>query len=486
MIFALHPVQVESVAWISELKNILSGTLYLGSALAYLEFDRERKKAFYATALGLFLLALMAKTVIANCLPRCFCVSVEAGELVMEEGHASAGSVLHRGYRLRVFTRRGVEQKFIGAEGSEFKFSFIERLLIAGRAFWFYLEKLLWPANLVFIYPHWNVSEWVWWQYLFPAAVFLLLTVLWLWRWRGTLVGMLFFAGTLFPALGFFNAYPFRFSYVADHFQYLASIGPIVLAGAGITTARNSLKIRNPFLEPVIFGMLILTLWELTWRQCAMYSDVETLFRTTIERNPDCWMAYSNLGLILCKRGTWTKPLPITKKALEIKPDYADAHSNLGTAFLQKGRADEAIAHYQKALEIKPDYADAHGNLGNAFLQKGQVDELLPITKRLLKSNPTRQMPTAILAMLFCKRDRWTKLLPITKRLSEIKPTYADAHSNLGNAFLQKGHLDEAIAHYTKALEIKPDYADAHYNLGNAFLQKGTPGRSHFPLSKGS
>jgi tetratricopeptide (TPR) repeat protein len=473
VIFALHPVQVESVAWISELKNSLSGTLYLGSVLAYLEFERESKKTFYATALGLFVLALMAKTVIAT-LPAALLLVFwwKRGSLSWKRDVLPLVPFFIAGIAFGLFTA-WVEQKFIGAEGSEFKLSFIERLLIAGRAFWFYLEKLLWPANLVFIYPHWNVSEWVWWQYLFPAAVFLLLTVLWVWRWRGTLVGLLFFVGTLFPALGFFNAYPFRFSYVADHFQYLASIGPIVLGGAGITTALNSLKKRNPFLEPVIFGMLILTLWELTWWQCAMYSDIETLFRTTIERNPDCWMAYSNLGVDFLQKGQVDEAIAHYQKALEIKPDYADAHSNLGTAFLQKGRADEAIAHYQKALEIKPDYADAHGNLGNAFLQKGQVDEAIAHYQKALEIKPCKADAHGNLGTAFLQKGQVDEAIAHYQKALEIKPDYADAHGNLGNAFLQRGQVDEAIAHYQKALEIKPDYADAHYNLGNAFLQKG-------------
>jgi tetratricopeptide (TPR) repeat protein len=466
VIFALHPVQVESVAWISELKNTLSGTLYLGAALAYLKFDRESKKSFYAAALGLFVLALMAKTVIAT-LPAALLLVFwwKRGSLSWKRDVLPLVPFFIAGIAFGLFTA-WVEQKFIGAEGPEFNVSFIERLLIAGRAFWFYLEKLLWPANLVFIYPRWNVSEWVWWQYLFPAAVLILFTVLSVCRWRGTLVGLLFFAGTLFPALGFFNAYPFRFSYVADHFQYLASIGPIVLAGAGITTALNSLKKRNPFLEPVIFGMLILTLGALTWRQCAMY-------RTTIERNPECWMAYSNLGVDFLQKGQVDEAIAHYQKALEIKPDYAEAHSNLGTAFLQKGRADEAIAHYQKALEINPDNADDHGNLGNAFLQKGQVDEAIAHYQRALEIIPDKADAQSNLGNAFLQKGQVDEAIAHCQKALEIKPDYADAHGNLGNAFLQKGQVDDAIAHYQMAIQIKPHFSEAHYNLGNAFLQKG-------------
>jgi tetratricopeptide (TPR) repeat protein len=473
VIFALHPVQVESVAWISELKNTLSGTLYLGSALAYLEFDRESKKTFYAAALGLFLLGLMAKTVIAT-LPAALLLVFwwKRGSLSWKRDVLPLVPFFIAGIGFGLFTA-WVEQKFIGAEGSEFKLSFIERLLIAGRAFWFYLDKLLWPANLVFIYPRWNVSEWVLWQYLFPAAVLLLLTALWVCRWRGTLVGLLFFAGTLFPALGFFNAYPFRFSYVADHFQYLASIGPITLAGAGLTTALSSSKKRIPFLELVVCGMLILTLGVLTWRQCATYADGETLYRTTIERNRDCWMAYGNLGVALLQKGQVDEAIAHYQKALEIKPDYAEAHSNLGTALLQNGQVDEAIAHCQKALEIKPDYADAHGNLGNALLQNGQVDGAIAHYQKALEIKPDKADAHSNLGNAFLQKGQVGEAIVHYQKALEIKPDYADAHLNLGNAFLQKGQVDEAITHYQMALRINSDFSEAHYNLGNAFLRKG-------------
>jgi tetratricopeptide (TPR) repeat protein len=472
VIFALHPVQVESVAWISELKNTLSGTLYLGSALAYLEFYREGKKAFYAAALGLFVLGLMAKTVIAT-LPAALLLVFwwKSGSLSWKRDVLPLIPFFITGIAFGLFTA-WVEQKFVGAEGSVFEVSSIERLLIAGRAFWFYLDKLLWPANLIFIYPRWNVSEWVWWQYLFPAAAFLLLTALWVWHRRGTLMGLLFFAVTLFPALGFFNVYPFRFSYVADHFQYLASIGPIALAGAGINPALDFLRKRNPFLTAVICGTLISTLGVLTWRQCGMYSDVETLFRTTIERNPECWMAYSNLGVALLQKGQVDEAIASYQKSLEIKPDYADAHGNLGTALLQKGQVDEAIAHYQKALEIQPQKADAHSNLGNAFLQKGQVDEAIAHCQKALEITPDYADAHSNLGNAFLQKEQVDAAITHYQKALQIKPDFSEALYNLGNAFLKKGQVDAAITYYQKALQIKPDFSEAYGNLGNAFLQK--------------
>jgi tetratricopeptide (TPR) repeat protein len=474
LVFALHPVQVESVAWISELKNTLSAALYLGSALAYLEFDRERKKTFYAAALGLFLLALMAKTVVAT-LPAALLLVIwwKRGSLSWKRDALPLVPFFIVGIGFGLLTA-WIEQELVGAQGSEFDLSFIERFLVAGRAFWFYLEKVLWPVNLIFIYPRWDVSERVWWQYLFPAALlFLLLTALWARRWRWTLVGLLFFAGTLFPAMGFFNAYPFRFSYVADHFQYLASIGPIAMAGAGITTALDVLKKGNRFLGPLIYGTLIVTLGVLTWRQAAMYADSETLFRTTIERNPECWMAYGNLGVAWWQKGQVDEAIADYEKALEIKPDYAEAHSNLGTAFLQKGRVDEAIAQCQKALAIKSDYAGAQANLGNALLQKGEVDEAMAHYRKVLEINPNFFEAHNNLGTALLLRGQVSEAIVHFQKALEIKPEYADAHSNLGDAFLQEGQVEEAIVHYQMALRIEPNFSQVHYNLGNASFKKG-------------
>ena len=235
-IFALHPVQVESVAWITELKNTLSAVFYLSAAMLYLRFDQERKKPFYAGALVLFVLGLLSKTVTAT-LPAALLVIFwwKRGKLSWRRDVLPLVPFFVLGAAAGLFTA-WVERKLIGAEGAAFDLTFIDRFLIAGRVIWFYLGKLFWPANLIFIYPRWNIDQAVWWQYLFPAAALLLAAALWVLRrrWRGPLAGLLFFVGTLFPVLGFFNVFPFIYSFVADHFQYLASLGVIALVSAGI------------------------------------------------------------------------------------------------------------------------------------------------------------------------------------------------------------------------------------------------------------
>jgi len=485
-LFALHPVEVETVAWISELKNTLSGVCALGAALVYLDFDRNRKGTAYAGALGLFLLGLMAKTVIAT-LPAALLVVFwwQRGRLSWKRDGLPLLPFFAVGIAAGLFTS-WVERTFVGADGSEFNFTLIERCLIAGRAFWFYLGKLFWPEHLVFVYPRWHVSQAVWWQYLFPAAALLLLAGCWWWRRRsrGLLAALLFFAGTLFPALGFFNVYPFRYSFVADHFQYLAGIGPLVLAAAGMIWAAGQLGSRRPFLRLVPGGVALATLGVLTWQQCAMYANSETLWRTTLARNPDSFMAHLDLGILLAEKGSVDEAIAQFQSTLEIKPDYAKARNNLGLALLQKGSVDGAIAQFQKAVESNPDYAEAWYNLGNALAQKGSADEAIAHYQKALQIKPHYAEACYNLGNTLIQRGRLDEAIAQYEAALQIKPDYAEAHNNLGKTLFQKGNLDEAILHYRQALQIKPDHANANYNLGLALLRKGSVGEAIACLQK--
>jgi protein O-mannosyl-transferase len=432
-IFALHPIQVESVAWISELKNMLSGVFYLGSLLAYLKFDRSRNLPFYAAALVLFALGLLSKSVIAT-LPAALLVILwwERGKVSWRNDILPLAPFFLLGTAAGLFTA-WVERNLIGANGSDFNYSLIERVLIAGRAIWFYLGKLFWPLDLIFVYPRWQVSQTAWWQYLFPAAVLLLLAVL-IWvsrRWRGPLAGFLFFIGTLFPALGFLNVYPFRYSLVADHFQYLANLGIIVLVASGIALGLKRPQLRLHPAGSILYGVFLATLAILTWHQSAMYTNIETLWRTTIERNPEAWMAHDNLGALLFREGQVNEAIVHFRKAVEIDANQAEPQANLGNALLQKGELDDAITQYVKALAIKPNSAEVHYNLGNALLRKGQTDEAIA------------EYETAL----------------------AILPDYADVHNNLGIVLFQKGEVNQAVAHYQKALEINPQDVQARANL---------------------
>jgi len=472
-IFALHPVQVESVAWITELKNTLSGVFFLGTGLAYLKFDRERSRKWYVAALGLFVLGFFSKSVIAT-LP----VSLLAvfwwkrGKLVWRQDIFPLLPFFVLGIASGLFTA-WMERHVYGAEGNAFSFTIIERCLIAGRAIWFYLGKIVWPVNLIFIYPRWNVSQAIGWQYLFPVAVLVLAGVLWTLRnrSRAPLAVFLCFTATIFPVLGFFNVYPFRYSFVADHFQYLALIGPIALASAGMQWGLGYSKQR--FLKPALFGMLLLTLGVVTWNQCGMYANLETLYRTTIRKDGNSWMAHNNLGILLANTGRTDEAMVHCRKALELDSNSSESHNNLGLLLAKTGRTDEAMAQYRKALSIRHNDAEAYNNLGNALFHSNRKDEAMACFRKALEINPDHVEAHNNLGNIALQAGRTDEAMAHYRKALELNPDYVEAHNNLGIALQRIGRTDEAMAHYRKALELNPDYVEAHYNLGILLAENG-------------
>jgi Flp pilus assembly protein TadD len=353
-----------------------------------------------------------------------------------------------------------VERTYIGAQGAAFDLSFVQRCLVAGRAICFYLGKLLWPANLIFIYPHWTVDAAAGWQYLFPLGVIALLAALWLLRrrtsaaarpaqsesqpssqngLRAPLAGMLIFIGSLFPALGFFNVYPFIFSYVADHWQYAASLGIIVPVAAGLELWNRRVASSATWAGPMLAGMLLGALGLLTWRQCGIYRDAQTLYRTTLAQNPDCWLAHLNLGNLVLAEGRVDEAVAHYREAERLEPGYSSTHFNLAKVWEGEGREPAAILEYEQTLRLTPGDAVAHNNLGIALAKTGRPDEA---------------------AAQFAEALR-------------LQPDYAKADANFGVLLAGQNRLGEAVARYEQALRLSPDDADVHTNLGLALRALG-------------
>jgi tetratricopeptide (TPR) repeat protein len=474
-LFALHPVQVESVAWISELKNTLSGLFFFCSILIYLNFDERRNRLSYISSLALFILGLLCKTAIAP-LPAIIAAILwwKRGRVRPREDVLPLLPFFAIGVGAGLFTA-WLERIFIGAQGTPFQLSILQRCLVAGRDFWFYLFKLAWPVKLTFIYPRWQISGAVWWQYLFPLALVLLLVLLWGIRkkCRAPLAAALVFLGLLFPALGFINVYPFIFSFVADHFQYLACIAPLTLFAAGLTVALDSIAAAKRILRPAISISAVLILGLLTWRQSHVYRDIETLWRTTIARNPNCWMAYSNLGSFMSARGDIDEAIRDFRKALELQPDQSKDHNNLGKALLQKDRMSEAMEEFQTALRISPNDPDTENNIGAAYLQQGDVDEAISHLRAAVQKWPVHADAYINLGNAFLQKRDIDAAIEAYSTTLGLQFDHAESHYSIANAFRQKGQVDDAILHYRLALGLRPDYADAHNNLANAFRQQG-------------
>ena len=474
-LFALHPVQVESVAWISELKNTLSGLFFLSAALTYLKFDETRRRSLFAAALIFFLAGLLCKTAVAP-LPAVLLVVFwwKRGSVSWKRDVRPLLPFFALGIGAGLFTV-WVERNFVGAQGSAFQLSILQRCLIAGRDFWFYLFKLFWPAKLTFIYPRWRIDSGVWWQYLFPVAALIVLAALWKvrTRWRGPFAAALIFLGLLFPALGFINVYPFIYSFVADHFQYLACAAPLALAGSGIALGLDTVSLTQQPQRRLACATLLVVLGALTWQQSRQYIDIETLWRTTIGRNPDCWMAYSNLGSFLSAHGNANEAIVDFRKALELWPNQSKDHNNLGKALVQRGRMAEAMEQFQTALRISPNDPDAESNIGAALLQQGDVEEAISHLRQAAEKFPGHAPAHINLGNALLQNRETDAAIHEYRKTLELPFDHAESHYSIGNAFRQKGDVEEAIVQYRKALELRPDFANAHNNLANALRQQG-------------
>jgi protein O-mannosyl-transferase len=485
VIFALHPVHVESVAWMTELKNTLSGVFYLLAILAYLRFDTTREKSLYGLALGLFGLALLSKSVTAT-LPAAVLVIVwwQRGRIDLKRDVMPLVPFFVIGAVSGLATV-WIEQVVIGAHGAEYDYNIFERCLIAGRAIWFYLVKLVWPSNLTFIYPRWDISLSDWRQFLYPAGLVAVLAIFWLLRSRSRapLAALVFFIVTLGPAIGFVNVYPFRYSFVADHFQYLASIGPIALvAGAargwGWAANRDSKRpnrIREKLTLIATIAAIGLPLGVLTWRQSHLYVDGRTIYRATIERNPSCWMAYNNLGELKLNGapGELDEAIALFNQALQLKPDLPEAHNNLGFAWQKLGRFEEAVAEHERALALQRDYVEAHYNLGIEYQALGRIDEATKHYRAALQINPAYDKARYNLGMMLQQTGAVEEAAPLLAEGVRGNPSMPEFHVALGMTLQRLGRTDEAIAEFQEAVRLKPSSADALNNLGVALLSRG-------------
>jgi tetratricopeptide (TPR) repeat protein len=471
LVFALHPVNVESVAWIAELKNTQSGVLFLASALAYLHFDQSRSARIYGLASGLFVLALLSKSVTAT-LPVLLLVVFwwRSGSLGLRRDVAPLAPWLAIGAGFGALTA-WTERALIGARGAEFEFTIVERCLVAGRAVWFYLGKLVWPVDLAFIYPKWEMSGRVWWQYLYPVGVAAPVAALWLWRRRSRapLAAVLWFTGSLVPALGFFNVYPFRYSFVADHFQYLASIGIITLLTGTVAAAVGHMRRPDRWM-PAAAVVILLPLAVLTWKQSQNYADAETLYRATIARSPGSWMALNNLAVLELPRSV-DQAVGHLEEALKYNPDYAEAHNNLGLALQMLGRLDEAAAEHTAALRIEPAFADAHDNLGAAWQKMGRLQDAAAQYAEAIRLRPGRAQAHGNLGNVLLLQGRPDEAIPRYREALRIDPALADIRFNLASALQRTGRNEEAAAEYSEVLRTEPGSADARAGLG-ATLEK--------------
>jgi tetratricopeptide (TPR) repeat protein len=535
-LWALHPVQVESVAWICELKNTQSAIFFLAAIWCWLKWlevapvsDRRfaappatdaatehrsetgatpgrslaaRARLAYLCALACAVCALLSK-------PSTVMLPVVLALLAWWRCGAPR---LRDGIALAPFFALSAvaaawtiweQRHHSGALGAEWNQSLLERLAIAGKTTWFYLGKLAWPHPLTFIYPRWATTATA--VDLAPAlaAIAAFAGLAWLaWRRaaaRSALLAAACFGALLFPVLGFFNVYFFRYAFVGDHFQYLASMAPLALLAAGLAALP-----RKIFL-PVAAALLVAG-GALSFRQCADYRDNETLWRATVARNPAAWMAWFNLGPVCVAAGKHADGIAafrtglalrpdnapalndlgavltltgdpvaaerVLRRAIVMQPEFPIAHNNLGNALAALGRREEAIAAYAEAIRLARDYVEALDNLGAQLAETGQHAEAIRSFEAALRLRPLHAGVRGHLAralrehgLAFAAAGRWAEAIPELQRATRFAPRDTGAQAALAVALVNAGRLDEALPVFQAALALDPKSADLHENF---------------------
>ena len=504
LIFAVHPVNVESVAWIAQRKNTMAMLFFLLSILCYLKSamyasktgiapacshggPREQEKPFssfilhpssfyfwYWLSLLAFVLAMLGKGSVAVLpvllLGIVWWLRPLTRRDLLRTAPFFAVAVALAGVNVW-FQTHGMGEVIRTAD-------FTERLLGAGGVAWFYLYKALLPIDLAFVYAQWHIGTGnpLWWLPL--SAAMAVTAVLWLYRkgWsRPLLFAWGFFCVALIPVMGFTDVYFMRFSLVADHYQHIAIIGAIALAAAGWSIWHQRMRGAAYWAASAIPIAALGTLAFLTWQQSGLYRDEITLYGDTLQKNPNCWLAYNNLGYDLYGRGRRQEAIEHYMQALRLKDDYSDAHNNLGVALVETGRPQDAIEHLKQALQLMPDRADTHYNMGNALVALGQYQQSIEHYEKALAMKSDYYMAHNNLGIALDLAGRPREAIEHYQQVLRLNPDSAEVYNNLGLLMEKEGRLSEAIECYEQALRLKPDLDAAYTNLSSAYSKMGRP-----------
>ena len=499
-VFALHPVHVESVAWITERKNVLSGLFYLLSAGAYLRWLKASHPAWraappgstrsgagwYGLALVGFAAALLSKTVTCTLPAMLLLVQVWKQPRVGRRDVRALAPLFALGLAAGLATVL-IETHSVGAMGEEWTLSWVQRGLLANRVLWFYVGKLLWPSHLAFNYERWVMDTSAWRTYAATVVTAAAGLMLWWWRRRigkGPLVALSAFVVGVGPVLGFFNVYYFRYSYVADHFQYHASMALLALVCAGLTmlAARQTSPASRAEERTVrVLAVLPLVCGVLTYRQAGLYTDIETLWRRTIRQNPASVLARHNLALQLAK-GHEDDPHAaaeaetLFREVLEINPRTVDAYVNLGTLASRRGQHAEAIAHYRAALSLDPACATALYSLGRELERTGDLDGAIQAYEKCLAGDASCVPAHNSLGRIYRARGERPRAWAHFEAAVQADPGNAPALRNLGILCEDERRYDAAIGYYRAALQAEPQMPESWFRIGVCLRAKGDRG----------
>jgi Flp pilus assembly protein TadD len=505
-LFAVHPLRVESVAWVAERKDVLSGCFGLLALIAYARYAEVQSlkskvqspppasrithhvsrftfhvsrrpphaAIFYLLSLGLFALGLMSKPMLVtwpfvllllDYWPLERFQRRSAGRLVTEKIPFFVLAVVASVVTFMVQQRGGA---VMAAETLPLSVRGGNALISCCR----YLGKLFRPTDLAVFYPH--PGSWPLESVLLAGGLIAGLSVLLFVKRRGypfLLMGWLWYLGTLVPVIGLIQVGD---QSMADRYSYLPLIGVLVLAVWGVCELTRGWH-YPVFALPVAGSMAIVLCMALTRQQLGYWKDSETLFRHALAVTEKNQVALNNLGMALARKGQTDEAIRQYQEALRLKPDYAEPHYNLGNLLARAGQIDEAMREYQEAVRLKPDYAAAHNNLGFALARKGQMDQAIRQYQEAIHLKPDYAGAHYNLGFALVRLGQTDEAIRQLQEAVRLKPDYAEAHYSLGNELAKKGQIDEAITHYQEAIRLKPGYTEAQNNLARALGIKNAP-----------
>ena len=468
-LWALHPVQVESVAWISEMKNTESGFFYLLAILFFLRgADNRFDRAYFLSLLfGALAMTSKSSTVI---LPLVLMLLIWWRGICLNWWHAAKLAPFFA-LSLAVGLLSLWTQQVTPDDDPHWSQSPLQRLASAGDAVWFYLRKIFWPHPLMSIYPRWEINASQWTSFLPTLGVLVVLFILWKQRrsWsRPWLFAWSYFLVALLPVLGFLKMSFQVHSHVADHFQYLAGMGPLALVGSGVAilARRSSPGMKN--FAPIFGAALLLTVGVLSFQRAALYDDDLSIWGDNIAKNPDSWGAHNNLGNALLNRQEPDTAMIEFRKALQINPGDARAHYNLGRALDQQGALDPAINEFHLAIQCDPGYSEAYNNLGVSLLKEKRLEEAKAALDRAIAINPAFVEALNNLGIALGHLNRPEDATVVLQRSLSLRPNDPEALDTLGNVLAMQGRFDEAESRYREALQLRPNFPNARNNLEHA------------------
>ena len=475
-LFALHPFNVESVAWAAERKNVLSTLFWLLTTWAYIRYTEKPTVKKYGWVALFLALGLMSKPMLVT-LPFVLLLldywplkrwkaddQVGASPPRQSQNQTSLSFLILEKVPLLALAVGSSITTFIvqragGAVQSADVFPLQERVINAFVSYLSYLQKTVWPSGLSVFYAHPGNSLPIW-KGIVSAALLVVFTA-WVIRVARRLpylaVGWFWYLGTLIPVIGVVQV---GAQAMADRYAYVPLIGIFIIAAWGLPDFLATWNQREK--TPVLFAGLLAPLMVVTWMQVNHWKNGITLFQHTISVTHDKYRefarAHNNLGIALKKKGRLIEAITQYKTAIKVNPDFSKPYNNLGNISMITKNFDEAIRYYKESIRISPDYANAYSNLGTVLLQKGEKEEAVVYLRDAIRINPDLNQARTNLGTILSQIGEKEEAIVHLREAVKINPDLALGHFSLGNVLFQTGETEEAITHYREAVRIKPDY----------------------------